>query len=54
MKRVGKLENIAQYQIIAGVNLRAYSNLAKLVMLLRVSNFAFGLLGKYRVVLFLD
>ena len=54
MKRVGKLKNIAQYQIIAGVSLRASSNLAKLALLLWVSNFAFELLGKYRVVLFLD
>jgi hypothetical protein len=54
MKRVGKLENIAQYQIIAGVSLRASSNLAKLALLMGVSNFSFGLLEKYRAVLFLD
>ena len=40
MKRVGKLKNIAQYQIIAGVCLRASSNLAKLALLVWISNFA--------------
>ena len=50
----GNLENMIREQIAKGVSLRASSNLAKLALLVWVSNFAFELQGKYLVVLFLD
>ena len=47
-------ECLQNWEIAKGVSLRASSNLAKLALLVWVSNFAFELQGKYRVVLFLD
>ena len=45
---------VIRQQIANSLSLRASSNLAKLALLVWVSNFAFELQGKYLVVLFLD